>query len=270
MNKLVFFEESLDESNDRHFVTSLARGLEVLSCFTVKEAELGNQEISNKTSLPKSTVSRFTNTLCKLGYLEYIKHNSKYRLGIKSAAFGASALNSFNIKAISSGLMQNLADLSKGSVSLGIRQKLSITYLANKKGESNFSLNVSTGWKVPIVSTAIGRAYIAGCSVEEKIFLLSSIKEDDPINWEKNKRIIEESEYEYKKLNYCKSYGDWQSDVNSIATVIHREDGLPPVVINCGGPSFLLTPEYMEKDVAPKLIETAKKIEYLLKYKDID
>jgi hypothetical protein len=42
---------------DRHFVTALSRGLDVLSCFRSGSRLLGNQDISERCRLPKSTGS---------------------------------------------------------------------------------------------------------------------------------------------------------------------------------------------------------------------
>ena len=52
---------------DRHFVTALARGLEVLTCFRSGDALLGNGELAERCQLPKSTVSRLAQTLARLG-----------------------------------------------------------------------------------------------------------------------------------------------------------------------------------------------------------
>ena len=51
---------SYEHEGDRQFATTLARGLEVLRCFTPLEPLLGNKEISVRTGLPKPTVSRLT------------------------------------------------------------------------------------------------------------------------------------------------------------------------------------------------------------------
>jgi hypothetical protein len=72
---------SYEHEGDRQFATTLARGLEVLRCFTPLEPLLGNKEISVRTGLPKPTVSRLTYTLTKLGYL---RHN--IRLGSPTTA----------------------------------------------------------------------------------------------------------------------------------------------------------------------------------------
>ena len=41
---------------DRHFVTALARGLDVLSAFRSRDRTLGNQELARRCGLPKSTI----------------------------------------------------------------------------------------------------------------------------------------------------------------------------------------------------------------------
>lgn len=61
-----------EEDKDRQFVTALARGLELLRCFTPSESVLGNQELARKTGLPKPTITRMTHTLTRLGYLKYL------------------------------------------------------------------------------------------------------------------------------------------------------------------------------------------------------
>src|SRR5258706_6440355 len=62
---------------DRHFVNALGRGLEVLACFRHGDRMLGNQDLARACGLPKSTVSRLTNTLTKLGYLVYVEDRSE-------------------------------------------------------------------------------------------------------------------------------------------------------------------------------------------------
>src|SRR3990172_12698542 len=66
---------------DRHFVSALARGLKVLTCFRSGDELLGNHELSRRSSLPKSTISRLTYTLTKLGYLHFAQDSVQYRVG---------------------------------------------------------------------------------------------------------------------------------------------------------------------------------------------
>ncbi|MER2012659.1 MAG: helix-turn-helix domain-containing protein, partial [Psychrobacter alimentarius] len=48
------------DQSDRQFITALARGLELLRCFTPQRPFLGNQELSQLTGLPKGTITRLT------------------------------------------------------------------------------------------------------------------------------------------------------------------------------------------------------------------
>src|SRR5204862_7582134 len=78
---------------DRHFVTALARGLEVLACFRSGDTLLGNGDLAERCRLPKSTVSRLSPTPARLGYLRYVEDAGKYRLGGSTLALGSAMLS---------------------------------------------------------------------------------------------------------------------------------------------------------------------------------
>ncbi len=81
-------DEPQSPEKDRNFVTALARGLELLRAFGTGEEYLGNAELSNRTHIPRPTVSRLTYTLTQLGYLQHNRHLEKYRLGPGVLALG--------------------------------------------------------------------------------------------------------------------------------------------------------------------------------------
>src|SRR5258708_7003718 len=91
---------SYEHEGDRQFATTLARGLEVLRCFTPLEPLLGNKEISVRTGLPKPTVSRLTYTLTKLGYLRHNMRLGKYQLGSAGLSIGYPLLPSVNVRPV--------------------------------------------------------------------------------------------------------------------------------------------------------------------------
>ena len=86
------------DADDRRYVTALARGLEVLSCFRSGEKLLGNQDIAMRCGLPKSTVSRLTATLTALGYLLHVPQEGKYRLGTATLALGSAMLSGLDVR----------------------------------------------------------------------------------------------------------------------------------------------------------------------------
>ncbi len=62
-------------------VRSLARGLLILSCFTVEHPEWGVSDLSRQVKLDKATVFRLTKTLEAAGFLVADRGNGKYRVG---------------------------------------------------------------------------------------------------------------------------------------------------------------------------------------------
>jgi len=239
---------------DRHFVTALARGLDLLACFRSGDKLLGNQELAERSRLPKSTVSRLTYTLTKLGYLQYDEALGKYRLGSATLALGSAMLSRLDIRQLARPLMQELADFSQTMVSLGMRDRLSMIYVENCRSQAALTLRLDVGARIPIASTAMGRAYLAEVSSAERNDILERVRDLDELAWPTLRDRMTRAVEEYQTLGCCTSFGDWQPDVNAIAVAFRPADNAPPMSINCGGPAFNLKQEFLLEEVRPRLI----------------
>jgi DNA-binding IclR family transcriptional regulator len=244
---------------DRHFVTALARGLDVLSCFRSGDKLLGNQELADRSRLPKSTVSRLTYTLTKLGYLQYDTELGKYRLGTATLALGG-AMSKLDIRQLARPYMQELADFSHAMVSLGMRDRLSMIYVENCRSQAALTLRLDVGSRIPIALTAMGRAYLAEVSNAERNDILERVRELDEMKWPAIRDGVERSIEEYRTLGVCTSFGDWQTDVNAIAVAFRPSAGAAILSLNCGGPAFNLAPEYLLNEVRPRLLEAVERL----------
>jgi DNA-binding IclR family transcriptional regulator len=240
---------------DRHFVTALARGLELLACFRSGDKLLGNQELAERSKLPKSTVSRLTYTLTKLGYLQYDDQAGKYRLGTATLALGSAMLSRLDIRQMARPLMQELADFSHTMVSLGMRDRLSMIYVENCRSQAALTLRLDVGARIPVASTAMGRAYLAEVSSNERNDILERVRDLDELAWPTLRDRVMRAVDEYRTLGCCTSFGDWQPDVNAIAIAFRPSENAAPLSINCGGPAFNLSPEFLLEEVRPRLIE---------------
>jgi DNA-binding IclR family transcriptional regulator len=252
---------ALPAKEDRHFVTALARGLSVLSCFSSGEKMLGNQDIAKRCRLPKSTVSRLTYTLTKLGYLVFVEDTGKYRLGTSTLALGSAMLARLDVRDLARPLMQELADFSKAMVSLGSRDRLSMIYVGNARSSAALTLSLDIGSRIPIATTAMGRAYLAMVPEREREDIMERVRELDEVAWPAIRDGIERSLTEYRQTGCVSSFGEWQSDVNAIAVPLRPGGGLPPMAINCGGPSFTLSREFLLGEVRPRLIGLVRQLE---------
>lgn len=249
---------------DRHFVTALARGLDVLSAFRSRDRMLGNQELARRCGLPKSTISRLTYTLTKHGYLEQVQDgsgNSGYRLGSAVLALGSAMLARMDMRQQARPLMQDLADTAQAMVSLGIRDRLSMIYVENCRSESALTLSLDVGSRIPLASTAMGRAYLAACGERERHELMERIRALDEAAWPRIREGLEAALAQHREIGCCTSFGEWQKDVNAIAIAFRPPGGRSVMAINCGGPSFHLTPGFLLEEVRPQLLALADRLQ---------
>src|SRR6201995_4958024 len=133
---------------DRHFVTALSRGLELLACFRHGDRMLGNQDLARRCGLPKSTVSRLTHTLTKLGYLVYVEESAKYSLGIATLSLGSAMLARLDIRKLAHPRMQELAEFGNCMVSLGTRDRLSMLYIDLARASGAATLGPHVGVRI--------------------------------------------------------------------------------------------------------------------------
>ena len=257
---------TINAKPDRHFVTALARGLDVLSAYRSRDRLLGNQELAKRSGLPKSTISRLTYTLTKLGYLEHAQDDRGlpgYRLGSAVLALGSTMLARMDMRALARPLMQELADESQAMVSLGLRDRLSMIYVENCRSDSALTLSLDVGSRIPIATTAMGRAYLAMCTEGERTELLQKVRERDPANWVQVESGMARALEEYRRLGCCTSFGEWQKDVNAVAIAFRAPTGRGLMAINCGGPGFNLSRDYLLQEVRPRLVAIGDQLQHM-------
>ena len=246
---------------DRHFVTALARGLEVLACFRSGDTLLGNGDLAERCRLPKSTVSRLSQTLARLGYLRYVDDVAKYRLGGSTLALGSAMLSGMAIRQMARPMMQEVADFSQAVVALGIRVGLGVIYIEVCRNKAALTLSLDVGSWVPVATTAIGRASLAVATDDERRDLFLELRAADPASWLRRRRTLEAAIEQHRKLGCCGSFGEWQADVAGIAIGIRPGGGLPAMAINCGGLSFSLSRAFLLGEVRPRLASVVRRLE---------
>lgn len=247
--------------DDRHFVTALARGLEVLSAFKPGETLLANHEIAARCGLPRSTVSRLTYTLTKLGYLHFVEEAGKYRQGTQLLALGSVALGGLSVRQIARTAMRELATFSDGTVGLAVRDRLSMRYVECLRGAAAISLNIDVGSRMSMARSSMGRAYVAALEPAEREALYGELSEVDPLAWPKLHAGLERAREDHRTLGCCCSFGDWQETVSAIAVGFRPGGGLDPMVVNCGAPTVITSPDFLLNDVRPRLIALARRLE---------
>jgi DNA-binding IclR family transcriptional regulator len=251
-------------ASDRSFVVALARGLEVLRAFHPNDGLLGNQEIAARTKLPKPTISRLTYTLTKLGYLTPVPRFEKYQLAPAAMALGYAALANLGVRHLSEQFREELMRQTGGAVAVGGRDRLSMIYFGQSRNGLALGVQLDVGSKVPIATTAMGRAYLWALPNEERAALMRELREHYGSRWPRMRDGIERSGEMVERHGFTISAGEWHDDIHAAGVALKLNDGTGPYAFNCGAPAFRFTEDRLRNDIGPRLVAMVRNIELAL------
>lgn len=244
------------KGDDANFVNALAKGLRIISAFTPDHVRMTTAELCRATGLPKSTVSRLTYTLCKLGYIFVSPDSGEYQLHPRVLTLGYPVMASMDKRHVATPLMQQLAEYSGGTVSLGIRDGLSMILIERSRDRTVRALPLDIGSRLPIATSSMGRAYYALASLDEKKEILSLLRVREAENFKELKDMLEYARQEYLANGYVSAIGSWEHDVNAVGTAV-RLSNETLAAFNCGGPSSRIRSEDIE-DLGQRLCQLAR------------
>jgi DNA-binding IclR family transcriptional regulator len=251
-------------ASDRSFVVALSRGLDVLRAFQPNDGLLGNQEIAARTNLPKPTVSRLTYTLTKLGYLTPVPRFEKYQLAPSAMALGYAALANLGVRHLSEPFREEMMRETGGAVAVGGRDRTSMIYFGQSRNGLTLGVQLDVGSRIPIATTAMGRAYIWALPEDERIVLLRELREHYGSRWPKIREGVERAGETIDRLGFAISAGEWQDDVHAVGVALKLNDGTGPYAFNCGAPAFRFTEDRLRHDIGPRLVSMVRNIESAL------
>lgn len=260
MSKQIF---PSDATKDRRFVESLSRGLNVLRAFNEGSVTLGNQEIARITGLPKATVSRMTFTLTSLGYLSYNARLEKYQLSSGVLALGHAYVSNLRVRQLAQPYMDEFARLNNTSVGLTCRDRFHMIYVENRLPPEQSLLRMEIGLKLPMATTAAGRAYYASLQEDPRKELLDALAERyGEAQWPEKRAGLERAVEEYRQFGFCLSLGDWDRNVNTAGVPMTLADG-STMALTCAAPSYLVPLEKIRDSIAHQLVILASDIQSL-------
>jgi len=233
----------VEAEKDRQFVTALARGVAVLRCFTAARPELGTTEIAALTGLAQSTVWRLCHTLQGMGVLVAGRDPGRLRPGYGLLSLGYAALAKGGIAEAAQPGMQRIADRFGVQLSLATRQDDMMLIVARAEAPTILRLSFTVGATLPIATTALGWAYLAGTGAAERRAVLARL---DAATRAEIEAALENHARHGFVLNLRRAH----PDVNSIGVPIVSADGARVMALNCGGAVSVVTPELLAGPVA--------------------
>lgn len=150
-------------------VKSLAKAMNILSCFTVKEPIWGVTELATRMNLNKSNVHNILATFQSLGYLEQLP-DGRYRLGMKILEYAFAINQNLGYPRAVYDILVDAADRTGEVVYFGVPYGPNVLYLYVAHPKSRMGVipyRDMLGETSPLYCTGIGKAMLAHMPEEE-------------------------------------------------------------------------------------------------------
>lgn len=143
------------------FVASVAKAFDVLRIVSAAPEPLGLTEVVQLTHMGRSAVQRFLHTLTTLGYLRQDPRTRCYSVTPCVLGFAQGFLGRDGVRSKASELLR-VASLECGeTLNFTVLEKTSVLYLVRHTGRHAVSVELSVGSRLPVYSSAPGRAMLA-------------------------------------------------------------------------------------------------------------
>jgi DNA-binding IclR family transcriptional regulator len=179
-------------------------------------------------------------------------------------SLGYAALANLGVQHLSESFREEVMRATGGAVAVGARDRLSMIYFGQSRSGLALGVQLDVGSKVPIATTAMGRAYIWALPDDERTLLLRELREHYGTRWARIRDGIERAGELIAKRGFSISVGEWQDDVHAAGVALTLNDGTGPYAFNCGAPAFRFTEDRLLNDIGPRLVTMVRNIEAAL------
>ena len=258
MNSAVSKKSPHEGEKDRQYVTALARGLQILRCFSHEKPELTPQEIVRMTGLPQPTVWRLCHTLAKEGFIVCAGDNNRMALGLPALALGYAALVRQSLPKIALPYMQALTDSHRLGMSLAVRDGLDMLYIQRTHGDFVY-MNDPVGARRPFGLAPTGWACFAGFDAPERSEVLEALELQDPTSLSDIRNHLEKAAEQCAQYGFVTSIGIIHEHLNVIAVPIRSPRSGTLYGLSASG---LATdwPEEKLMTIGPQLVSMAQQL----------
>ncbi|MBR0696167.1 IclR family transcriptional regulator [Bradyrhizobium lablabi] len=259
-----------NETGDGDVIQVVSRAFDVLRCFEGHETRLGNLEISNRCGLPRSTVSRLTHTLTRMGQLVYLPRDQKYRIGPSAVAMSTSMMKGLQLRNLIRLRLQDVAEHLPGTVGFVIPDRFHLVYLEFARAANALGLHETTGSRIAMATTAAGHAYTAALDPVIGDTLIAEMEREMPDAAKLLTPRIEANRRHLREHGYVVACGLWSPHINGVAVPLWSPQYQTYVVTTIGLLSAMYDEKRLHREVAPQMIELGAAVGSLLEGADGD
>lgn len=250
--------------NPRDYVSSLARGLEVLRAFNRTRRKMTLSEVAAETGNTRAGARRILLTLVHEGYA--VADGKLFDLTPQVLELGYSVLSSKGAWDIARPFIDHLSEEIRESVSAAVLDKYDVVYVSGAQYHRIISVGITVGARFPAHCTATGRVLLAAQPEETWSGMIQNI----PLARMTDRTVTDRVQFR-KVLEDVRAKGwslvdqELEIGLRSIAVPLRNSAGGLVGAINVGVPTVRMTAADMVAQILPRLQETIGHISEALK-----
>jgi len=245
--------------NRTYTITSLQRGLRLLSLFALEERGLSASHVARLTSLPISTVHRFLVNLESAGFLS-CDSSGIYHLGTACVSLGQAARGQFDVRRASLPLLQELNHRTRETVHLTVRHGLSAVYVEKLDSPEPLRIHSRIGASIPLYCTAVGKILLAYLPESEREIILKQLElKRFTENTASNLQELHAELQRTRKNGFACDLEEHELHIRCIAAPIWDHSGAVNASLSVTGPAVRMSTARL-RQIAPLIREVGLKI----------
>lgn len=218
-------------------VQSLCRALSILNVIAEDDHGMTMTDISQRAGLPMSTTHRLLTTLQHERYVRYDNDQSLWKMGVQAFIIGNAFVQSRDIIATSRPFMTALMEKSGETTNLAVVDQGECIYLAQVECRQMMRVQAKPGSRVPIHSSAVGKALMAAMPVEKaKKFIQMREFERATDKTVIDQRALCKEIEEVRQNGYARDDEEHCVGLRCVASAIYDEFGEPIAAVSLSGP----------------------------------
>ena len=248
---------------DRNISLTFAKGLSVLKAFDASQTHLTLPQIARATGLDRAVARRLVLTLVHLGYVS--QEERVFFLTPKILVLAGGFLQGRQFGKTIEPVMHSFSSQISESISMAMIDGFQAVYVAHAGAKANsVSFGFTVGSKIPLLSSAIGRALVAGCDCVEAEELIANApleRHTDATNLDRASIAADIADTARRGFAFVD--GEFEAGVSAIAIPVRLNPAEPSAIGVSGDASRFEAPVARQK-VVETLRECARVVAELL------
>ncbi|MBE5252471.1 MAG: IclR family transcriptional regulator [Enterobacterales bacterium endosymbiont of Blomia tropicalis] len=142
-------------------IKSLTKVLQILECFSRRDANLTPADIAARTGLPRATTHRLVSSLRDIGLLEQNGKRETYKLGMKLFQLGNLVIQNLDLDSHARPYAAQLQLITGESTHLCIFDGAQMAFVERQEMNSTGNTMVTRIEAAPVHCTSVGKAFLA-------------------------------------------------------------------------------------------------------------